>query len=361
MKVHLQKILDQINAIPTIFFLAVLVRLLLMPFFAHEDIFSTYKRAENIAFHQQTLFVSPDVIPHLVEAINLRVISIFIPHDVIHQIHGDFRQITEVNTLLFFFKLLYLIAECIFWYILFKYFINKTVGNYLLVLFNPIVLYSVYMFGRYETFVLLALILLLYSLKVKSSKLFMIMISLLPIVRFSLVMTLPAVLFLKISIREKILSLASSGFVILLYFVLNKVFSNAFQVSEWVSGGSHSNYFFSSIIDLDFGFILYISVVLLAFVIGKLISFYFENIHSSNISNELLFSVVSFSILTTYYVFSIFHPQYLVWILPFAFYLVSKMKVDFKIILYLISFLFIFIPLKWGNATTVMLLFPISN
>jgi len=90
-----------------------------MPFFAHEDIFSTYKRAENIAFHQQTLFVSPDVIPHLVEAINLRVISIFIPHDVIHQIHGDFRQITEVNTLLFFFKLPYLIAECIFWYILF--------------------------------------------------------------------------------------------------------------------------------------------------------------------------------------------------------------------------------------------------
>jgi len=195
----------------TLFKLGLAVRLLLMPFFAHKDLISTYRRAEQFIFHGRPLLSLSDPLSHLIEGINLKFFSFFLGHDFFHSIQQPIQQslyeLPNITVSLFIFKLPYLLAEVISWGIIFKYFLKPTRKNILLVVFNPIILYSVYLFGRYDSFVILFLLLILRELQKKEIRLVPLIASTLLLIfsRLSLVILLPSFLFLKTKWSKKIL------------------------------------------------------------------------------------------------------------------------------------------------------------
>ena len=345
-----------------LFLLGILIRLLMMPFFAHEDILHTYRRAERLAFQGVPFYKFSDPLPHLIEGLNLKFFAIFTGPDYFQNIHQLFPYIEQLNAKLFIFKLPYLLAEIILWYCLFKFLIKLNKTNVLLVVFNPIMLYSVYLFGRYESFTLLAIVLLMTQLK-KQINLLKVGILLLLVVmtRFSLLMILPAWLFLKLKPRAKIGSLLGLSLVGSLA-VIKK--GGLAKFGNYLQHSAHTQYLFQAKISLGHHAYLYLFFVILAVFLWILVKTLREaEEQSAELSNLQRFSLASLVIIISYYASAIFHPQYASWFLPF-FYIIFDQSRDKKILKKLfitINALFFVVIFFWGTSTTLGLLTPTSR
>ncbi len=344
------------------FISAILLRLSLMPFFSHPDILKTYRRAFNIAFEQTSPFnYFLAIVPHSIEALTLKISSLLINQQILQQINFAATDITHINLLLYLMKLPYLLAEIVFWLVLLKSkkFSKKT---WLWLLFNPILIYSIYLFGRYESFVLLFL--LLFLLAAQKQKFFQTLLWLFTLIftRFSLVLLLPGILFLKKKQLKKFLikaiPLTLLGSLVILLF--KPTLFNSFL---FIFQGNHASYLFQAKLKIGLIAIPLFIIVLSLFLIKASSIF----VNQLNFADKFcLFSVL---ILSSYYITSIFHPQYFSWIiLPLAWLLdkyvyqpkakVTK-TVDLLQIFVLISY--ILIIFYWNSETTIGLLYPIFS
>jgi len=347
------------------FYLAIFLRLLLMPFFAHGDIFATYRRAELIAFHGKNLLSVNDPLAHLIEVIFLKFYGLFLGTDYFEIIHSNFTQLVNVNEFLFLFKIPYLLFEVLFWILMFKNFISKDdIKNILFLLFNPVIIYSVYLFGRYETIILFVSALLLVSIKVNKQNLKsilfqgLVMLSLL-LLRGSMLLIIPSFLFVKQKFKNIMLSglIFMSGYGL---FVLSNKYYESRSVGAWLESGAHSNYVYGANINIGYGFYLYIFLILLTIALCMIFKHW--RLLKSGTEPVITFSLISVLIFGIYYLTSIFHPQYFVWWIPFIIVLLNKY--DSKYLWSLFAFtqiMFLTIPFHWQNPTTIGLLFPISR
>jgi len=345
-----------------IFIIAILLRLIIMPFFAHPDLFSTYQKAAQFASGSRTFFSLPEPITHLIEAVNLRIFSFFLGSEFFYpvqeSIQSNIDQLPHLFSLFFILKLPYLLAEIAAWWLIFKYLIKPTKKNILLIVFNPIILYSLYCFGRYESFALLFSLLILKELKEKEIRVLpLIVFSLLLIFsRVGLIIILPAFLFLKTSWAKKI-SLSLIPLACFFIFALNRP-----NILNWVKQGNHPSYILGAKLDLGFSVFIYLFFVVLGLFLLKAFKRFCLEKETNFYSNTFIFSFVSLGILFSYYSTSIFHPQYLVWFIPFYLIIMEKLKEE-KILLMgfcLIHLLFFPLLLFWGQAATLGL-FPLAS
>ncbi len=330
----------------------IFIRLSLMPWFAHEDIFSDYRRAEQMAFADKSVFAVNTIVPHIIETVNLKLFSLFTGENFFKQVHFDLIDQKNINTHLFIFKLPYLIIEIVTWIIFIKFFkpTNKLLS---LLVFNPIIIYSVYMFGRYESFIIFFELLLLISLQ-KNSKFMALLWSLTILLsRISLALIMPAFALLKFKIKDYL-----KMFIVLipvLFLGKNLILSKLPSIIS----GQHFAYLFTNKINV-WGLEIYLFPTLY-FTFFIILTIKFRN--NQKINNINRFAIASVLFLFAYYITSLFHPQYFSWfILPFL-YLLTKFNKSksLKILFISLNLLFFFWILYWDGFTNIGLLFPIFS
>jgi hypothetical protein len=129
---------------------------------------------------------------------------------------------------------------------------------------------------------------------------------------------------------------------------------------NWVLTGQHSSYLLQAKLNLGFGSELYLLPVIGTLV--YLTSFRILSKHGQKLPSYLKFSVLSFVILACYYSLSLFHPQYVVWILPFWLLLLTVFNSPiFRKVSLLAHLLFFLVLFYWEGKTTFGLLLPVSN
>lgn len=160
--------------------LAIIVRLCLMPFFAHVDLFSEYRRVMFAIENGHLLDNSHRVLIYYIEIVSAWFGTWFIPVDytLFHLTDpsqstssiSDYRYFLNdpyVYRYLFFFKLPYLIFDVATAVVIWRFIDNPALKRIalLLWLFNPLTLFATYIFGRFEVISLFFLCVTAYQLK----------------------------------------------------------------------------------------------------------------------------------------------------------------------------------------------------
>lgn len=334
----------------------ILVRLLLMPFFAHQDLFSTYRRAEQIAFGSGSLLKTTDPLAHFIEATWLRLVAIATGSEFFSAVHQDLPDIEQINSFSFIFKTPYLLAELAFWILVARFF-NLSTKRWLFLVFNPIILYSLYMFGRYESFVMVLTTVMLVLLQKNKLADALTVLGALIFSRFSMFLILPGVLMLKIKAKFKWILAISLVMAFALFVVLNNY--QAGGLWNWLLYGQHTGYLTATRLDLPFG--VYLPLFPVA-VIGALMILKRRFSRTPELNNAERFAYTALIILLLYYSLAFFHPHYFLWLMPFWLYLSPNInrKVFWLVSLLSIPLYFLF-TLHWRGATTLQLFVPIAD
>jgi hypothetical protein len=356
-----------------IFLLGVFVRLLLMPFFAHGDIIAVHRRVEQIICQGRSFLSMGAPGVHALESLSSRITSPIIPCSILSGIQDSYYNAPYLNRMIFFFKLPYLLFESLYWLVMWKIFAEeddkKKKQIALFLAFNPVMIYSVYIFGRFETYqiffssVILFVISQMKKNNLKDFFLISTVMALIFTVRESYLLILPALAaaFGGLSLLG-IGSVGAAGGVFLLSKVIQKVSgqtSNIFTEVGWMQTGAHPNYIFEMGLNVGGGLLLYVFLLL----VGIAFVWWLERReHLKRFEKAELFSLFSVLVLLAYFGTSIFHPQYLTWFLPFFLYLMVKEKGNFLWTSFwlAIPFYFVYI-LFWGNHVTFGTLFPVST
>lgn len=159
---------------------AILLRLLLMPFFAHVDLFSEYRRVHYALDNGLYLAHTHRVLTFYIEMFFAGISKLFIPYDTLTFYLPDpakstaslqdyylFLQDPHLFRYLFFFKLPYLIFDLAIATVIWRFIDNAKARRValLLWLFNPLTLYATYIFGRFEVFAIFFIALSALQLK----------------------------------------------------------------------------------------------------------------------------------------------------------------------------------------------------
>lgn len=349
----------------------VVLRFLLLPFFAHGDIIAVHRRVEKIVCQEDNIlnYSAPGV--HFLESVFAKAFTPFIPCSILSGIQENFYNPPYLNRMLFFFKLPYLFFELGFWWLVFKYFQNKDekVKKKLAIFlaFNPVILYSVYLFGRFEPYSIFLSMLIIYlfkrlNLSVKNALLIALIMFIILTIRPSYVYIVPALVLAFLPLRIwgiilGILPLVAFGVLTFLPKILLSSLLTEGQIN-WLKEGVHPNYIFRASIDLSQERIIYLFFLILGIVF---LWRWEKQAEFKKVSPAKIFCLFSTLIFLTYYGTSIFHPQYLTWFLPFFIVLMIDDKNDFLFSSFWWSMPFYFMmALTWGNYTTFGLLFPVS-
>ena len=151
-----------------IFVLGLLIRLLLMPFTGHSDLLHAYWKPYQIAFHQQ-YSVSIQAFIEYIHAVYIWLVASLIPQasqlwpnipvnpfqasaEVVAQVWYQSISNPYIFRTLFLLKLPYLIFDIACLLVILRLNEDRLVRRRIFILWwlNPIVLYSVYIFGRHE-------------------------------------------------------------------------------------------------------------------------------------------------------------------------------------------------------------------
>lgn len=256
---------------------------------------------------------------------------------------------------LFFLKFPYLLIDLLTIPILIKFF-KKNSDRILAVLlwaFNPLILYSVFIWGRYDVVAILFLFLSLYYYKEKKDILATIFFGLTISIRLNFLLLLPIfVIYRSKSVKDYIVKLIISAVPLL---VLNKLIM--------FLGGSN---FANTSKDIDFGqYLLWgkigsdFSAISLFLIAYALILFFVIKLKNRMQFYDLLY--YSMLIFIAYFSFSYFNPHYLVWISPFFLLLATIKRKLIWIILLSILLYFVFIESHFGSIATWGLFSPINS
>jgi len=367
------------KVIKRIFLAGILIRILIMPWFAHGDLLIVHQRSESIVCGSKSLFDYGAVGVHFLESFFLKLFSPINPCNVLAEIPRDFYQAEHINRLIFFFKIPYLLLEIGFWWLMWKVIKpTKEVAKRKLTIFmafNPITIYSIYMFGRFESYNLFLsalLLLVLSGLKATPKKLFIskdnnqhlkktlvfaFIFLILLTVRQSYLIIFPALLIALGSLTSiGLLTLVGLGGFSLIYVLTGRGLTS---LVNFIQSGHHAGYFFNAGFNTGENRIVYL------FFLGLGLIFIWAIHNWNKIKSKhpiYKFSLFSSLILSIFYATSVFHPQYLTWILPFLAVLIFRYDYKFlyRSFWFLIPAYFIYL-LSWGKFTTFGLLFPISE
>jgi len=307
------------------FLIGFLIRLTFMPFTLHQDILSVYRRALLSLNGELPWICGPETV---IRSFHIFFLWIFRPlvtrfatisnimrHRISYPWEAYFKLIyyPEIYRTLFLFKLPYLIFDLGCALLLLKIFADdkrKGIYAWKFWMVNPVVIFSVFIFGRYESIALFFILLSLYYAKnnLNSRALFSLGISI--IIRTYPLILLPFFILLlgkKLKEYVKLAFWGISPFVALT--VLNKMFHQPGGF-EGIAEMHHSNYLLGMRFNLG-----YMNDLLFVFVTGYtflLLFMYFKTNHS--FENLRKSSLILFLI---FFATCVFHPQYFIWLVPF--------------------------------------------
>lgn len=344
--------------------LALFIRLLFMPFTAHSDLLSVYGRAYLILKDGKLGFFGLDMMNllHAGFLLLLRPLfaykTLFNNYNLLTFTENDwlgFISQPGIFRALFFFKLPYLIFDLLVVLLLLKIFQNKPKKHQVVKfwLFNPIIIFTTYIFGRFDVIVIFLLLLALWAAQLGRPYRAMISLGLASLLRlYPVILVLPFALMLNQERRQRI-QLFFLGLVPLAVSVVAQAFNTQkFTLTKQISEMVHLSYPFAMRFSLNITPYdnLYI------FVFGySLIIFYILIKAKTGFQNLLNFSLY---IMLLFFATSFFHPHYFSWLLPFLlFFIQDRLILNFHWVQVAGWLVYTF---QWGRALAAYLIAPLS-
>lgn len=328
---------DDSDAMRTLYkwlLIGLLIRFAFMPFAAHGDILSTYHRSylilsgsTNPAFYTlvqliQTAFLAfyQFILPlDTLLTWQQNSLSVPTPHWL-----NIFVENNSVYRALFLFKVPYLFFD-IASAIVFLHMLDEKWKSLLAFKFwmiNPIGIFAVYIFGRYETIPIFFILLSLYCAKKNRPYFSLFLLGIAIIERAYPLFFIPFyVLALGKDYKEKIL-LTFTG---LSLFILENVVSNicAPSYAKALTESQFVNYILGMRFDIGYGQTVYIFIT--AYIVLLL---YYTQLPNKKFDNVWKFSLAA---LVLFYATSYFHPHYFAWFTPLIAIAISEYKNFLKI------------------------------
>ncbi|MCK4376804.1 MAG: hypothetical protein KAV97_01125 [Actinomycetia bacterium] len=339
------------------------LRFLFIPFFFQIDILSSYTRAAGQLF--ETIPETPAVIQlvmHWLHVFFLKIVVQIIPNLKtilsIPEPHPQwlaFISNNQVFRMLSVIKFPYFIFDLACAFLLLRF--TKDARTNLKVfkhwMINPIVIFVTYIFARFDVIPLFITLLALYfAMKDKKYiSIFLLVISI--VMRFFPVLILPFLIIYLAKNKKDYIIFSLLGISGLLALEIG---------SRLISGSSAlfkllNSQHFTFLIALKWGMEgLHVSLIPLVIFFTLTIISFFE-ISNKSFSDLLKYSLIAFLL---WFSFGYYHPQYLLWAIPFLiFQFIEKDKIFYY---HLLQILIIpFILLYWGQLVTSYLFTPIDS
>jgi hypothetical protein len=347
------------------FLVGILIRLFFLPFFFQRDILSTYQRAAETVFAGNFFVSFEQILTHVIHSVHLFIIKPLIP--AISEVSSillnqdtwaswvEFNSMDYVYRVLTLFKLPYLALDiaCMFMIIRLVYDNDpqKRLKVFKYWVLNPLVIFVLYVFARHDiiaiTVTIIALLLAKYGRKYWS----IVFLALGIAIRFFPIMILPfLIVFLSKKRRDYIIlfSLGIAGLIAVegfsyLYFGRSLVFT--------LLNTQHFDYILSAKLDLVIHDRIYIFIVAYALLL-------FSFIHNKQ-KSFMLFLNYCGMVYIMYVATSYFHPQYLLWSIPFLV-LVFARKNSLYYYHWAQMALLMVILIYWGDLVTKFLIAPVD-
>ena len=344
----------------------ILARLIFLPFMFQRDLLSTYQRAADTVFNDNIGSDFQQLITNIIHCAYLFILKTIFPVVSGYKailLNTDtwsswvqFISSDNIFVILFLFKLLYFFFDlgCVF--LLLRLFYDNDAQKKLKIfkywMFSPIVIFVLYIFARHDIIGLFVTLAALLLAKRQRKYWAILILALAVAVRFFPIMILPLFIIFLVQKRRDYIILVAIGLSGLLAI---EAFSNLYfgkSVIFSLLNAEQFNYLLSAKLDLVihdkiFIFIAAYTIIILSFIRQKVKTF------------ELLITY-SGVVYMLYVAISYFHPQYLLWTVPFIIYV----SVKDKSLHYLqwAQFIFLIVILVyWGDLVTTFVLAPFDH
>ena len=347
------------------FLIGLLVRFILLPFFFQRDLLSTYQRAAQTVFGGVLGADFQQFITHIIHSAYLFLIKPLFP-DVSHLSSIllntdtwvswiDFNNNLYVYGVLSLFKFPYLILDIACMFLIMRLLYDNDAEKRLRVfkywVFNPIVIFVSYIFARHDIIGIFLTLVALLLAKNKRKYWAIAILALAVAVRFFPIMILPILIFY-LADRKKdyviLFSIGASGLVVVelfsyFYFGRSVIFS--------LLNTQHFDYILSSKLELIihdkiFLFVAAYIIIILSFL------------HLRKKTFDIFLNYCAIVYLM-YASLCYFHPQYLLWTVPFLILIFVRKNSLFYY--HLVQFgLLMVILIYWGDLVTKFVLAPID-
>ncbi|PIU24613.1 hypothetical protein COT12_00135 [Candidatus Berkelbacteria bacterium CG08_land_8_20_14_0_20_39_8] len=342
------------------------IRFLLMPLSTHNDLLSSIRRQSLFIFNHffnvgkfseviliPYLWLIKPLISKLPDALQLSNIQ---QSSVSFAELQNFLLSANALNYLFLFKAPYLIFDLLFLVVIFKYFSqNRKTRNYAIAFwaFNPLILYSVYLWGRYEI-IPISLLALSFLLASRKQPVLTILIAGLAVAtRVSFILFLPLlIIYFSKNYKDYIIN---SLFAVLPLAIISRFISlgGASSIVSSASSADFGQFFLSMKIGNDFSLA---SIFVLAYPV--LLYIYYRLKREANFNQLLKFLFLAS---VAYFLFGYFNPHYLVWMTPMLIFILPERPKFFWYFILLVIFYLLFIESFWGTAVSWQLFIPANQ
>jgi len=339
------------------------IRLALMPIAFHTDLLGIYERSSLIVYKGVFWVGAGQSFIHYLHALFLWVLRPIMPYfeSVLPGRLGPpgwetftkFAAQINVFRTLFLLKIPYLIFDLGCAFLLLSIFSKPKKGRlaFIFWMINPVVIFSVFIFSRYESIAIFFILLSLYYAKKNLSARSLFSLGVAVIIRLYPLILLPFfVIILGKGIRQR-LKLAFWGLLPLMTMTaLSKVFSGVSEVESWARL-PHANYLMSlrfSLAKYDVIFVFFVGYTILLLYTYMRTNHSFTSLWRASLALLLLFFATSF-----------FHPHYFMWIMPFLVFIIVEDRrfIGFFVIQVLCWLVYTF---QWKEALAGYLFTPIN-
>ncbi len=348
------------------FLVGLLIRLIFIPFFFQRDLLSIYQRAAETVFAGDFSSSFEQMLMHIIHSAYLMFLKFMFP--AINEISSillekdtwaswvSFNSTYNVFTILTLFKILYLVFDIGCMFIILRLSFDGEPGKRLQVfkfwIFNPVVIFVLYVFARHDVIGIFATLVALLLAKKQRKYWAIVVLALAIALRFFPIMILPLFIFYLARTKKDYAILAAIGVSGLLALELFSYFYYGRSLFFTLLNAQHFSYILSSRLEL----IIHDTIFIFVAVYVVIILSYF---HTGNKNFDLMLNY-SAIIYLAYISLCYFHPQYFLWAVPFlAIIFVRNRQVMYY---HWIQFaLLMIILIYWGPLVTQFVFAPIDQ
>lgn len=342
--------------------LGILLRVILMPFTIHHDILSSIWRGTLLVF-EGSYRISH--LPELIMAAYIFFMKSFLPHlpDLLgshsgltiapdHGVYFNFLESIYSHRYVFIVKSVFLMVDLLMLVTILKSTLKKHLPVIIFWAINPFILYSAYLWGRFEIIPIYFMLLSMISSSKEMKWQAIIFAGLAVSSRINFLMYfLPLIIFISDSKKDYVKYLIAG----LTPYIITSLFTKLLIESYSGINGGFQEYLFSSSFGQGFN-----SISLFPIAVFIIIYFMIKDKKSQKLDYKKYLFYTGIMI-SSYFAFTFFHPQWLAWLTPIAImYIYYEKKSIYTLIIMFVLF-FVFIDSYWGPYTSTYLLFEASN
>ena len=302
--------------------IGVLIRFTFMPIALHFDLLSIYQRSALIAYEGDMGRGLGQIFAHYIHAFFLFILKPLMPY-IESTLPGRggsaswlgwriFALQPNVFRTLFLFKIPYLIFDlgCSFLFLFILQERKKGLAAFKFWMINPVVIFSAFIFSRYEPIVIFFILLSLYYAKNNLSAKALFSLGIAVIVRSYPLMLLPFFVIIIGKTSWERLKLAFWGLLPLgIMTVISRLFQGASEIGVWVNM-PHSNYLMGLRWSMRMSY-----DVIFVFFMGYTILFLYTYFRTNHSFAHLW--KINLILLLFFFATCFFHPHYFMWLIPF--------------------------------------------